>query len=99
MATTKAVNVYDYLDFVDSTVTGIQAALDRTKLTGLTRKKTLKQKLFNGTYHYPWSDKSVCYLESTGKPDNDIIVAFGVDKRDGSILTTEVDSSYFDIVV
>lgn len=95
---TKSVNVYDYLSFVDSSIVGIQEAMNRTKLTGLNKTKVLKQKLFNDGYYYPFADKPVCYFDSTGKADNDIIIAFGRDKRDGSLLTTEVDSSFFEIV-
>jgi hypothetical protein len=95
---TKSVNVYDYLSFVDSSVANIQAAMNRSKLTGLNKTKVLKQKLLNDGYHYPFGDKQVCYCDATGKADNDIIIAFGIDKRDGSILTTEVDSSFFEVL-
>lgn len=98
MATVRSVNIYDYVSYVDPTVANIQAAMNRSKLTGLNKTKVLKQKLLNDGYHYPMQDKPVCYFDSTGKPDADIIVAFGVDKRDGSILTTEVDSSFFEVI-
>lgn len=96
---TKSVNVYDYLSFVDSNTTNIVAALNRAKLTGLNKKNSiLKQKLLTDGYHYPWGDKNVVYLDTSGKTGDDIIVCLGVDKRDGSVMTQEVDSSFFEVV-
>ena len=95
---------------IDRSIEVIQAALERPKLSGLNYGDKLLQKKFGADYRYKGSENEVIFIryihpeekplleKSGGEFRDDIIIAVGVDSKDGELLTFSAESTFFEVV-
>ena len=92
---------------IDTSIEGIKAALARPKLAGLVFGDILVQQKYGEDYRYNGDDTPVMFVRYATEADQwpqkdgelirrpDIIIARGIDKRDGEPMVYAIESTYY----